>query len=190
MSTCVKRSVLGAGDRQAAVKRAAAAVQAAALQLTQRVQPHAGSPLGAPRGVGAAIPHSQIGGYNPMQEALRNIGNAINQFAREVNNALGEAAREAAEARASGANGKLTLRLLYQPYTEPMFIPWPSDEVAVAAVMCARAVSSVSGERLLNGTEVDYQFAGTQIQINSIDGMTPDPLKPIAWVFIYFGIGV
>lgn len=190
MSTCVKRSVLGAGDRQAAVKRAAAAVQAAALQATQRVQPHAGSPLGAPRGIGAAIPHSQLGGYNPMQEALRNISNTIGAFAQAVNKALEESAREAAEARASGANGKLTLRLLYQPYTEPMFIPWPSDEVAVAAVMCARATSSVTGEHLLNGSEIEYQFAGTQIQINSIDGMTPDATKPIAWVFIYFGIGV
>jgi hypothetical protein len=190
MSTCVKRSVLGAGDRQAAITRAAAAVQAATQQLAQRVVPHAGSPLGSPRGVGMAIPHSMLGGYNPIQDALRNLGNAMNTFAREVNNALAQAARDAADARAVGAPGKVALRIVYQPYTEPMNIPWPDDEMAVAAVICARAVRTDGVvERLLNGSEIDFDFADNhQLKVNSIDGMTPDATKMITWTFVYFGV--
>lgn len=188
MSTCVKRSVLGAGDRQAAITRAAAAVQAATMQLTQRVQPHAGSPLGAPRMPGMAIPHSTLGGYNPIQDALRNIGSAINNFAREVNNALGEAARESEAAAAGGKFGKFVVETPQQPYVEPMFLPRPTN-LLVNCVVCARAVGLANpAERLLNGSEVDFNFVGTQIQINSIDGMSPDPTKVINWVFLLFGI--
>jgi hypothetical protein len=190
MATCLKRSVLGAGDRQAAITKAAAAVQAATLQLSQRVQPHAGSPLGAPRSVGAAIPHSQLGGYNPIQDALRNLGNTVGAFARAVNNALDQAAKDAAEAAAIGAAGKVAVRIIYQPYIEPMFIPWPDDELIVATVMCGRAVPTANPtERLLNGSEVDFDFFDNhQLKVNSIDGMTPDSTKMITWCFLYFGV--
>lgn len=190
MSTCAKRSVLGAGDRQAQITRAAAAVQAATQQLAQRVLPHAGSPLGSARPVGAAIPHNTLAGYNPLQDALRNFGNALGQFAREVNNALEQDAKDAATATKSGANGKVHLEIIYQPYTEPMTIPWPDTVMSVAAVMCARAVVTADPtERLLNGSEIDFDFATNhQLKVNSIDGMTPDATKMITWTFVYFGV--
>jgi len=190
-NTCVKRSVLGAGDRQAAIERAALAVQAAANQLSQRVLPHAGSPQGSgQRGVGMAIPHGQLGGgYDPLQQTLRALGQAISTFARVVNDALGQAARDAAAAAAVGATSKVAIRIVYQPYTEPMNIPWPDEELSVAAVTCARAVRTDGVvERLLNGSEIDFDFADNhQLRVNSIDGMTPDTTKMITWTFVYFG---
>jgi hypothetical protein len=189
MNTCVKRSVLGAGDRQGAITRAAAAVQAAVQQLQQRVQPHAGSPQGGARH-STAIPHNGFGSYDPIQDALRGLGNAIGTFAREVDNALGQAARDAAEARAVGAAGKVALRIVYQPYEEPMFIPWPDDELVLATVICGRAVRTDGVvERLLNGAEIDFDFSTNhQLKVNSIDGMTPDATKMITWTFVYFGV--
>ena len=190
MSTCLKRSVLNAGDRLAAVKRAAAAVQAATSQLQRRVQPHAGSPLsGIRRGVGAPIPHNSLGnGYDPIQDALRQLGGALGQFTRAVDDALNEAARESRETSALGEAGRFVTYIVYQPYLEPMWIPWPT-QISVATVMCGRAVSTENPtERLLNGSEVDFDFDGDQLKVFSIDGMTPDPAKMITWTFLYFGI--
>lgn len=189
MNTCVKRSVIGAGDRPTAVARAALQVQNAANQLAQRVLPHAGAPNTNGRGVGAAIPHNPFGVMNPIQDALRGLGQAIGNFAREVDNAIGQAARDAQATAAAGTEGKVTLRIVYQPYVEPMFIPWP-DEISIAAVICARAVRTDGVvERLLNGTEIDFDFAdSSQLRVNSIDGMTPDPAKMITWTFVYFGV--
>lgn len=190
-NTCVKRSVLNAGDRQANITRAAAAVQAAALQLSQRVLPHAGSQHGSPgRGVGGAIPHGSLGTYNPFQSALNTLGSALGQFAREVTNALEQNAKDAQDAANAGVNGAVALEIVYQPYTEPMFIPQPDTQLIVATVMCGRAVPTANPtERLLNGSEVDFDFAPNhQLKVNSIDGMTPNPDKMITWTFLYFGV--
>lgn len=185
-NTCVKRSVLGAGDRAANIKKAAAAVQAAANQIQQRVLPHAGSPLGQRRAVGMAIPHNALGGYDPIADAIRALGQAVSGFARAVDDALNTPVEVQ---QLAPAVGRLAIRIVYQPYTEPMLIPWP-DELSVAAVSCARAVRTDGVvERLLNGSEVDFDFAGTQLRVNSIDGMTPDATKMITWTFVYFGIG-
>ena len=189
MNTCVKRSVIGAGDRPTAVARAALQVQNAANTLAQRVMPHAGSPNASSRGVGAALPHNPFAAFNPIQDALRGLGQSIGNFAREVDRAIGQAARDAQEQAAKGIEGQVTLRIIYQPYVEPMMIPWP-DEFSVAAVICARAVRTDGvTERLLNGTEIDFDFAdSSQLRVNSIDGMTPDPDKMITWTFVYFGV--
>jgi hypothetical protein len=197
MNTCEKRSVLGAGDRPARIEKAAAEVQAAANQLAQRVQPHAGAPGGS-RGLGA-IPHGQLaggfpflgGGGNPLLDALRRLGQAMGGFAREVGDTFRDAANNARDRAAASPNAAgVVLGFANLPYTEPMFIHAPNDQLTIAAVMCARAVSiNNPAERLLNGSEIDFDFASNnQLKINSIDGMTPDATKPIHWVFIYFGI--
>lgn len=190
MNTCVKRSVIGAGDRPANVARAALQVQNAINQLTKRVLPHAGSPAGGNRRVGAALPHNPFGAMNPIMDALRGVGQAIGNFAREVDNALGQAARDAADQAAQGVAGKVAIRIVYQPYEEPMLIPWPDDELNLATVICGRAVRTDGVvERLLNGSEIDFDFADNhQLRVNSIDGMTPDPTKMITWTFVYFGV--
>lgn len=191
MNTCVKRSVIGAGDRPTNVARAALQVQNAVNQLAQRVLPHAGSPQGGMnRGVGAPISHNPFAGMNPVMDALRGVGQAIGNFAREVDNAIGQAARDAANTAAQGVAGKVAIRIVYQPYAEPMLIPWPDDELNLATVICGRAVRTDGVvERLLNGAEIDFDFADNhQLRVNSIDGMTPDPDKMITWTFVYFGV--
>lgn len=189
MNTCEKRSVLGAGDRPARIEKAAAEVQAAANQLAQRVQPHAGAPGGL-RGLGA-IPHGQLAGGNPLLDALRRLGQAMGSFAREVGNSMRETANNARERQAASLNvAGVLLGIFDMPYTEPMFIDAPNDQLNIAAVMCARAVSLNNfNERLLNGSEIDFEFAANnRLKINSIDGMTPDATKPIHWVFLYIGL--
>lgn len=195
MNTCEKRSVLGAGDRPARIEKAAAEVQAAANQLQQRVLPHAGAPGGL-RGLGP-ITHGQLaGGFpffggsggNPIMDALRRLGQAMGGFAREI----GDSIRDISNGSSStGANSAaVVLGFANTPYTEPMYINAPNSQMTVAAVICARAVSiNDPSERLLNGSEVDFDYASNnQLRINSIDGMTPDATKPIHWVFVYFGI--
>lgn len=188
MATCAPRSVLGAGDRPARIQQLAAQVEAAARQLTQRVQPHAGAP-GGNRGLGA-IPHGGSNGLGgPILDALRNLGNAMSGFAREVGDSIRETTNNERAAQNTQPLAKVALRIIYQPYTEPMFIENPA-ELITAAVMCWRAVPTANpSERLLNGSECDFDFAdNSRLKINSIDGMTPDASKMITWTFVYVGV--
>lgn len=179
MATCLPRSVLGAGDRPARIKKAADTVTAAANNLQKRVLPHAGSPR---RGGGM--------GSDPFGDALRALARGVDAFAREVSDALSEQAqqaREDAQTAAALEAGAVAIRVVYQPYTEPMSIPLPN--LSVAAISCARVVvTQAPNEFLLSGAAVDWQSGNGDITVRSIDGLTPGDPRILTFTFIYFGV--
>lgn len=182
MATCIKRSVLQAGNRPARIQAAASALQAAANQAVQRVAPHAGS--GMPMG---PVSHAGRSG-NTLPDIVRALAKAIDQFARDVSDAMTQqAAADRAAELAASSDARMRIYVVYQPYAEPMSIPLPTD-FTVAAISCARAVYTASPNTvLINGSTVEWDVGGSDIIVRSIDGMTPSAAV-ITFTFVYFGV--
>lgn len=190
MASCLKRAVLTAGDRPARINKAAAAVQAAAATTASRVQQHAGAPENP--WSGGPLKHGSLAGGNPILDAIRALGNAVDGFAKEVGQALSDNAREAredAEAATAQQSARVALGVVYQPYTEPMTIPAPQD-FSVAAVLCARVVpTGAPAEFRRPGGYCDFtQGAPNTLTIREIDGMTPDDPRTMTFTFVFFGV--
>lgn len=190
MASCLKRAVLTAGDRPARIKAAASTVQAALAETAKRVQPHAGAPAGGYQTPG--LRHGALSGGNPILDALKALGQAVDGFAREVSDALSDAARQARETAATleaQQLARIAVGIVYQPYTEPMTIPAP-EGLSVAAVLCARAViTSAPDEYLRPGTACDFKTEGAdKLSIREIDGMTIGDPRTITFTFVFVGV--
>jgi hypothetical protein len=186
VATCIKRGVLNANDRLA---RSAAEVESASNDLARRVVPHAGAPRrnaaqwGRPlqRGAGAAP------GGDPIADAMRGLSRALTNFVRDATEAIQEAS--APQPSVGGFGGeRIAIRVVYQPYTEPMEIPG-IENMAIAAVSCARVVvTQAPDEYLRSGSHVDFRQNGESVTARSIDGLTPGDPRILTFTFVYFGV--
>ncbi|HET8938193.1 MAG TPA: hypothetical protein VFN67_32340 [Polyangiales bacterium] len=188
MATCIKRGVLNANDRLA---RSAAEVESAGNDLARRVVPHAGAPRrnnavpwGRPlqRGAGAAP------GGDPIADAMRGLSRALTNFVRDATEAINEATAAAQPGASAFGDGRLAIRIVYQPYTEPMEIPG-IENMSIAAVSCARVVVTQSpDEYLRSGSHVDWRQNSDVVTVRSIDGLTPGDPRILTFTFVYFGV--
>lgn len=178
--TCLKRSVLGAGNRPERVQAAANEVRQAAARTLRRVQPHSGA--------GRISPLSHGGAGWGLDDAIRDMARAIDQWTQAVTDSIAQqAAADRASELTTSTEAKVQLHIVYQPYSEPMEIPLP-ENMSLAAVQCARAVVTAAPETvLINGCNVEWVMGSGGITVRSIDGMTPHP-RIITWTFVYFGV--
>lgn len=180
MATCLKRSVLGAGNRPERVQAAASTVKAATQRVLQRVAPHSGA--------GRMGPLSHGGQGSTLEDAIREIARAVDAFVQSItDHVAAQAAEDRAAALATSTEAKVQLHVVYQAYSEPMEIPAPVN-MSLAAVQCARAVLTASPNTvLINGSSVEWSMGSGGILVRSIDGMTPSAAI-ITWTFVYYGV--
>jgi hypothetical protein len=201
MTSCIKRSVIPAGDRVQRVRQAADNLSSTVNNLAQRVLPHAGKPNTLDRSPwNNPISHAPYArNANPMADAIRQIARAVDEFAREIGDVLQTEALPAlpptdvaptptSSVGGSTLDGRIAIRVVYQPYTEPMEIP-AIDNFSIAAINCARVVvTQAPTEYLRSGTHVDFDFNGNSVLVRSIDGMTPGDPRVLTFTFVYFGV--
>jgi hypothetical protein len=196
VATCIKRGVLNANDR---LTRSAAEVESAADNLARRVVPHAGAPRrnnavqwGRPLQRGAAYSTG-----DPIADAMQGLSRALANFVNDALGAIQEAtapqlptASTATDGASSFAtsDGRIAIRIVYQPYTEPMEIPG-IENMSIAAVSCARAVLTQAPDTYLrSGSHVDFVQNGETVTARSIDGLTPGDPRIVTFTFVYFGV--
>lgn len=217
MSTCPKRSVLGAGDRPARIRAAAAAVQQAARKIKPRVLPHAGrhgSPtgngLGRTGSAGAYVPGRQMpvgrpitrgalgggagpsgsGFDDPLINMIEELSRAVDNFAREVSDQFDAIDAHERERAASGESDlRLFVRVHIGPYVEPMLLPATPADFAPIIIFAGRIVNMAEATTpVLTGALVHWSpVAQGRFAMQSIDGMTTNDGNTYAITYLFIG---
>lgn len=203
MSTCAKRSVLNAPDREGMVKRAALEAQSAANTLQNRILPHTGG-MGRPMGsmpAGRQLNHGTLGGVgrDPLAALARAVGalgdatsNALRKPQGPVGWTGGRATNGAGQGGLQGSNFSpvsMYATVFTAAYTEPMEIPLPPKFRPITVIAGLISDPGDQDRYFRSGVSCDWKFSTdpNHLTLRSIDGMTIGDPTIIQYTFIYFG---